>query len=67
MIKYTESDIAKYHVIGILGAYQANGVPLTIDMAKSYYEAAMKDITLENAIEKSAREYDKIMEGKNGK
>jgi hypothetical protein len=54
-------SIAKYHAIGLAGLHQHNGVRLTGDELRGYYESALKDITEENSIEKSSIEYDKVM------
>lgn len=54
-------SIAKYHAIGLAGLWQHNGTFLTRDQLKEYYELALKDITEENSIDKSAEEYDKII------
>lgn len=54
-------SIAKYHAIGFAGLYQHNGIQLTKEQLKEYYELALKDITEENSIQKSEQEYDKIL------
>ncbi len=54
-------QIAKYHAIGLCGLHQHNGVQLTKDIVKEYFELALKDILECDAIRKSTKEYDKLI------
>lgn len=54
-------DVAKMTTISIVGTMQAHGLHLTAEQLKVFADAIYYDMTLNDSINKSAKQFDEII------